>query len=152
MELTNNPDTNINLVCTEAQLVYPESIIMADLCLAQAILESRLVGVPSSLAKDYNNLFGITDKDGTHNPPRINMPSFEYINGVRMPQNRYFSWNNTLEDSCKQHRTVMELNRYMSVWNSKTFEDAANQVRLCGYATDPKYSQSLIDIYNNYIK
>lgn len=145
----NDIKQNISLLRPEILKVYPESIIMADLCLAQAILESRLLGVPSGLARDCNNLFGIKGK-GTLGT--VYLLTHEYVRGKEITVKAGFAKNLTLEDSIKQHRHVLELPRYKKVWTSQTFNEAADAIRLAGYATDINYTRSLIDIYNKYIK
>lgn len=149
MKLTNDFKTNLRLLKQAVEVVYPESTIMQNLCLAQAILESRLLGVPSGLAKDNNNLFGIKGKgtDGS-----VYLMTWEHIKGKDIQVKALFAKNKTLEDSIRQHRKVLSLSRYKKVWEARTFEEAANAVRECGYATDKNYSIKLIDIYNKYLK
>ncbi len=147
--LTNNLYKNLELLHIEATKVYPEAPILRDLCLAQAILESRLLGVPSKLATMANNLFGIKGK-GTAGS--VWMLTWEHINGKDIKVEAAFAKNATVEDSIKQHRHVLELPRYKKVWLSKTFDEAAKATHEAGYATDPGYPSKLIDIYNKYIK
>lgn len=147
--LTDSSSQNIEAVRQAAAEVWSDNSIMADLCLAQAILESNLTGKPSELARHYNNLFGIKAM-GTNG--YINMPTHEYQDGKMIEVDQNFAWNDTLEDSIRQYRKVLELPRYQRVLAATTFEQAANEVRQCGYATDPAYSKSLIAIYNEYIE
>lgn len=140
---------NIALLKPIIAKVYPESTIMQDLCLCQAILESRLISNPSGLALKYNNLFGIK-KAGTSGLTYL--MTWEVVRGEKKQLRQWFGWNLTLEDSIKQHRDIMKLKRYEDVWHSKDLEEAAERVRMCGYATDPSYTTKLIDIYHKYVK
>ena len=146
--LTDNPTENIEMLKKLTSQVYADAPIVGDLCLCQGILESRLLGAPSGLARDANNLFGIK---GTGTAGSVYLWTWEHINGKDIQVKAAFSKNLTIEDSLRQHRHVLELPRYRSVWLAKSFEEAANQIRLDGYATDPNYSTSLIEIYNNHV-
>ena len=149
-QLTPNLADNLAILREIVKETYPESTIMQDLCLAQAILESRLLEAPSSLAMSpNNNLFGIK---GQGTAGTVYLWTHEWIKGKEIQIKAGFAKNLSLNDSIAQHRHIMELDRYKRVWESKTFEDAANMIRICGYATDPEYSKSLIVIYNQHIK
>ncbi len=146
----NDPNYNIELIRKSAKITFPTNKVLADLAAAQAILESNLQGKPSSLAYNYNNLFGITDKSGTNGI--ITIPSKEYYNGFYHPTIRHFSSNLSLVDSFKQYKKLMELERYKAVTKATTFDEAAVKVQQCGYATDPHYAHLLIVIYEKYLK
>lgn len=147
--LTGDPKENIKLLRNLTSLAYADEPIMADLCLAQGILESRLLGVPSSLAMKYNNLFGIKGKgtDGS-----INLKTWEVIKGKSIQVIAPFAQNLSLYDSILQHKKVLSLPRYALVHKAKTFNEAAKAILVAGYATDPNYTKSLIDVYLNHIK
>ena len=145
--LTDSKTENISLFKMMATSCYPDNQIMADLTIAQAILESNS-GL-SKLSRLNNNLFGIKGK-GTAGVAWY--PTKEWEDGEEVTEVQGFASNKTLLDSFKQHKKVLDLPRYVKVREAKTFEDAALQVRLAGYATDPSYTQELIDVYNQYIK
>lgn len=152
-------DSNIDLIIDLASKCFPDNQVLADLTAVQAILESGLRDAPpSQLAWKYNNLFGIKGL-GTGKvingklQNRISLPTHEYspANGwVEVDQG--FAVNATIEDSLEQHKQLLNRPRYLSVLQAKTFVEAATQIRQDGYATDPHYSQLLIDIYNEYIE
>jgi flagellum-specific peptidoglycan hydrolase FlgJ len=150
IQLTNDPDYNIQLVIDEAHKYFDSNPVIADLAAAQAILESRLTGSnPSQLAVKYNNLFGIKGigTDG-RTPPVI---THEYYDGEMHEVHVTFAANNTLEDSFAQYALLLGLPRYVDVWACTSFAEAANAIKEDGYATDPAYPNKLIQIYNEYI-
>lgn len=124
--------------------------IMARLAASQAVLESRLLGKPSSLATKYNNLFGIK-KSGTGGS--VNLQTREVINGRSVQLAQPFSVNKTLTDSFTQHRSLLErLGRYQPVIESQSLSEAFDAIGRSGYATDPQYSAKLKKIYNSHLR
>ncbi len=149
---------NIKLVEDIAKSLYPDEPLIAQLTVTQSILEGALYkSPPSSLALVYNNLFGITEKQGTGLVlngvlrTTISLPSIEYEKGHRVHMNRVFSVNASVEDSIRQHQRVLGLDRYKKLKEAKTFEEIAGAVQDCGYATDPNYSKLLIMTYKKYL-
>ncbi len=143
-----------------ASVVYPDSSILHDLCICQAILESGVLQGGSALANIYNNYFGIKGV-GIVSKKWINLPTKEFLKGkwitIAPRDQTYtsgvsFAWNNTISESFMQHRRILSLNRYKPVWAKKSVSEACIAVKTCGYATDPGYPLKLIDIYNTYIK
>lgn len=153
--LTDDKDKNIKIVMNAAKTCYPNNKILAQLMAAQAILESRLLGVPSELAKKYNNLFGIK---GFGTAGYVILKTTEYTHNGEEIVNARFASNKSIEDSFEQRKNLIDNgttdnpNRYKNLYNATTFEQAANMIRLDGYATSPTYSQDLIEIYNKYLK
>lgn len=148
--LTTDPKTNIELVKKIALEQYPDNENLAMLTAAQAILESRLNGVPSQLALDDNNLFGIKGH-GTNG--MVSLPTHEFINGQVHELLQGFAVNSSVEDSFAQHKRVLELPRYSALHTpGLSFEKLAYLIRQAGYASDPSYSIELIDIYNRVLK
>lgn len=147
MNLTLDPIKNIQTVKDASNTCYPNNPILADLTACQAILESNLLGHPSALAFHYNNLFGIKGA-GTHGS--IILPTKEYINDHTITVKAAFAFNDTVEDSFNQHMRLLTQQRYINLQTATSFEEAANMIREDGYATDPSYSQSLIDLHNKY--
>jgi flagellum-specific peptidoglycan hydrolase FlgJ len=146
--LAPTPKARVSQVVEAAQKTYKDNPVVGDLAAAQAILESRLLGQPSKLASNYNNLFGIK-KAGTAGVVKMNSPEEE--NGVMRTRLSGFGRNNSIADSFLQHRDVLSNPRYAAVWTAKTFEDAAKAIKRAGYATDSGYARKLINIYKNYI-
>lgn len=149
----NNVKANIDTVIQAAKECFPENPILAAITAAQAILESGLErDIPSALALNYNNLFGIKGQ-GNGNPPSVNLLTTEYVHDdqpIRVYQP--FANNKDVLSSFQQHKHVLELDRYKNLWTASSFEEAANLIHSDGYATDPHYPQELIDIYNQYIR
>lgn len=144
--MTNSSENNIlKELIKAAYEVYPDSKILAALCIVQGVHESNLLHTPSRLASKYNNLFGIK-KAGTLGV--VTMTTWEVIKGKKVIVKADFGANETILDSVKQHKRILDLPRYAPVRAAKTFNEAANQIRLCGYATDPGYTQKLIEIHD----
>lgn len=147
---------NIDLIKRLATKVYEGNKVLADLTTAQAILESNLLGNrPSQLAMKYNNLFGIK---GSGTKGSVKLMTTEFRNGKEYKEPHSFAWNNSVEDSIAQRKSLFEKGtrdnpiRYSRVLKAKTFEEAAEAVKAGGYATSPSYVKDLIAIYNKYLK
>jgi len=151
MILSGNVEHDLQIIKDSAKVVYPDNEIMKDLCICQAILESGVLQGGSKLANKYNNLFGIKGK-GIKTSRSIRLPTKEDINGKIHTVQDDFAWNDSVEESFMQHRKILSLPRYALVWKCKTFEEAAEAVRECGYATDRNYSKLLTNIFNRYVK
>lgn len=152
MNLSFDPTYNLPMVINVAKQTFPKDVLVGQLCATQAIVESNLLASPSKLALNYNNLFGITRREGTHNPSTISLPSHEYIDGRMVSMNVVFSWNDSVEDSFKQYsEVILTLNRYKNLFQCKTFEDISATLQADGYATDPQYSITLNRIYHQYV-
>lgn len=153
--LSSNPDSNQSLVYNAALKVFNGNVLMAQVTLAQAIQESNLLSTPSTLASKYNNLFGIK---GSGTKGSVGLMTTEYVNGKPEEVRQNFAWNNSVEDSIQQRKNLLEHGtkdfptRYQPVLHATTFEQAANALVAGGYASDPTYAQSLISVYNTYIK
>lgn len=149
----NDAKYNVELVREAIEPVYKDYPIVGQVALAQAILESRLQGVPSQLAQLYNNLFGIK---GSGTAGTILLPTKEYIKGKWVIEKQGFARNKTLEDSIKQHRHLMETGtksnptRYLPIFKADTFKGAAQCLVDGGYATDPSYVTLLCRIKETY--
>lgn len=152
--LNLDPNNNIALVKSCAQLIYPLNKSLRDLCICQAILESDLRENPSKLAYDYCNLFGIKSNGltpiGTHGV--ISLPTHEYINGKITTVMQNFLWNNNIEDSFLQHQRLLKTERYQNLKSAISFNEIATLIQQDGYCTDPQYPQELVTIYRQYIQ
>lgn len=147
--LTDDSKTNIQVVKSAAQSIFPLNKTLRDLAVAQAILESNLYGKPSKLARQHNNLFGIKGK-GTKGS--VNMSTKEFISGSMTTLKDGFAANGSVEESFEQYKNLIDKPRYAKVKAASSFEDAAKEIRSAGYATDPNYTKMLINIYNKYLK
>lgn len=152
--LTGTPDTSrvgdyLQGAISGADSVYGAGTPMSQIAAAQAILESRLNGKPSDLAAKYNNYFGIK---GQGTAGSAAMPTQEYIGGKMRGTKAAFAANKTAEDSFNQHKNLMNNPRYAAVLAAKTPEEAAVALQKAGYATDPNYAKSLINVLNTYVR
>ncbi len=122
--------------------------VLADLQAAQAILESGLASSkPSDLAVESKNLFGIKGK-GTDGSKKYSTTEFEGSTSKKVMAD--FAVNKSLADSFQQHTSLIQ-RVYPDATKAKSFEEAARAVKRGGYASDPDYTQKLIDIYRNTI-
>lgn len=130
---------------------FPDHPIMQRIALCQAVLESRLNGIPSQLAHKYNNFFGI--KQSNSNPGTksdVGLKTKE-DNGKTHIIIGDFSSNLTPYDSFNQYKSLMLHKRYEKVFNAKSIFEAFNALQRSGYSTDPLYSSKLSAIYRNQI-
>lgn len=141
MLLTADTKQNIKNLRKACKEVYADLPILADLCLTQGVHESNLLNRPSQLALRYNNLFGIKGKGLTGKS--ILLPTWEEVNGKTVYVKAAFAYNDSIEDSIKQHRNLMMKARYKPVRESKTLDEAFVNIYKAGYATDSKYPDKL---------
>lgn len=129
-----------------------ESKILASLTIAQAILESGWA--KSSLAYQYNNLFGVKASNADIKAGRaVNLPTQEYYPGRGMvTENHWFRRYESWLDSIRDHTKVLLTTRlyplgplrYKKVIGETDYKVACNEIQKAGYATDPQYSSKLI--------
>ncbi|EGO86284.1 cell wall-binding protein [Clostridium botulinum C] len=133
-------------VATQTQKEYK---IFASVTISQAILESGWG--ESSLAKTYNNLFGIKalrDWDG----PVANMETKEWTrNGtitVKQPFRIYNSWAESILD----HAKFLQKEWYTEagVFTAKDYIEQINAIFNGGYTTDPNYVNKILDLIDKY--
>ena len=117
--------------------------LFPSLFMAQAILESG--NGQSSLAKKYNNHFGIKASRGWKGKV-IDMKTREVFDGKDVYIKDGFRWYNNPNDSFKDRVAFLKNNsRYTKhgVFSAKTPEAQADALQRAGYATDPNYSNTL---------
>ncbi len=152
----NNFSSNLELIKEIAEQTFPDRPVLRDLGITQAILESRLTGIPSQLALKYRNLFGMKPgltKSGTAVPGVVYLMTTEYIPGGGKERTKApFLSNKNIEDSFEQYKKLIGLDRYARVRAAKSFDQAAFEIRAGGYASDPLYTKLLIETYNKYVK
>lgn len=135
-------ETMQKIIHEKAQL-HGMSQIMEELAMCQAALES---GFGSSEIMMSNNApFGIKSS-GSGEYYEVNTK--EYVNGQYITVKARFRKYPSLGAAVIDYFTLMKWSRYAPVTASGSFEEAAEQIRLCGYATSPVYTQSLIKIHN----
>ena len=117
--------------------------LFPSLFMAQAILESG--NGQSSLAKKYNNHFGIkASKDWKGKV--IDMKTREVFNGNEVFIKDGFRWYTNPLDSFKDRVDFLKKNqRYAKhgVFTAKFPEEQADALQRAGYATDPNYANTL---------
>ena len=115
--------------------------IPASITLAQGILESGAGN--SVLAKKSNNHFGIK----CHND--WNGEKVYHDDDVKDDCFRKYP---SVEDSYEDHSQFLKRPRYASLFNLKTtdYKGWAKGLKQCGYATDPNYSNRLINLIETY--
>jgi flagellum-specific peptidoglycan hydrolase FlgJ len=159
MKLSSDNKQNRSLISVLAGQMYQGNPIQRDLMVAQAILESSLLSLrgPSGLALNHQNLFGIKYPSSQKNidvlrlmhAEPVNMATTEYTDTKIRADFIHFV---QIEDSMKYRKYMLTWSIYRNVGDATSFKDAADRISKSGYATDPKYTKSLIDIYNNFIK
>ncbi|MED4570300.1 glycoside hydrolase family 73 protein [Brevibacillus agri] len=124
--------------------------IPASLTIAQAILESNWG--KSGLAVNANNLFGIK---GTGTAGSVSMPTTEYVGGKPITTNANFRKYNNWAESIADHSALIlngtrdKPTRYHGVLGAD-YKTACQKIKEGGYATDPAYSQKLINLIETY--
>lgn len=117
---------------------------------AQAILESGILNGGSSLARNYNNYFGI--KAGSSwNGETVNLSTKEEYSGFLVYQKEDFRVYETPEDSFADRVSLLlNSSRYKDAYTETTPEGQANALQRAGYATDSNYANKLIQILDQY--
>lgn len=126
-----------------------KSGVLASLTIAQAILESGWG--ESGLTEKANALFGI--KAGTSWKGKVySATTQECYDGVRFTEitalfRAYDSW----EESVADHSALLTgAARYKAVIGERDYKMACIAIRAAGYATDPAYSEKLINLIESY--
>jgi mannosyl-glycoprotein endo-beta-N-acetylglucosaminidase/stage II sporulation protein P len=134
--------------------------LFPSLMMAQAILEStgkvkeEWIAGASKLTRECNNFFGIKDQpnDEWHGLSKKYITR-EVLKGKEVFIADYFRAYATPLDCFKDRNNFLAKNpRYAKagVFSAKTPEAQAQALQKAGYATDPNYATSLIDLIKNY--
>lgn len=132
----------------QSQLDYN---VKPSIMMSQAILESDWGR--SDLAKDYNNLFGIK---GFTKGKTVNMQTTEFEKGIEKVKYEDFETFSSQGESIMKHAELLtkgtkeDPDRYKKVIEAKDYKDAAIQLQLAGYASDPEYANKLIQIIEQF--
>lgn len=122
--------------------------VPASVTLAQILLESggSNPGGLSGLAYKYNNLFGI--KAGSNWQGQVvNMTTGETINGQNVTIKDGFRVYDSVMDSIIDHGKLLASPFYTKhTGSAKSADEYARAIHKAGYATDPSYSDKLIQI------
>jgi flagellum-specific peptidoglycan hydrolase FlgJ len=126
--------------------------IPTSVTLGQIILESSgNYNGQSYLAYKGNNLFGVkgsVSNQGTGG--LITATTSEYKNGQKYSTSASFKKYNSPLDSIIDHGILLTTNRYLqNTKNATSVEEYASAIQKSGYATDPNYSNKLVNIINS---
>lgn len=136
----NNQDF-INLVKDGAIEALNEHGICASMTIAQAILESGW-----GRYAPRNNLFGIKWQEGCGYSAQ-SLLTTEYYNGVATKIYDYFRVYDSMSDSVYDHAMFLVNNsRYSNLLGITNYKEACRLIREDGYATDPNYTNLLMEI------
>lgn len=138
---------------SQAAQAYPDNPMMQQVAITQAIHESGLMGKPSQLASQYNNLFGIkASKAFPGSAGAVNMNTQEVYGGKPQMVNDGFARNASVADSFMQHRNLITgAKRYAPVVSAQNPTEAFQALQQAGYATDPRYANKLSNVYSRYV-
>lgn len=131
----------IELVGKVAAEYYPQYNILPSLVISQAILESGW-----GVKHIENNIFGI--KAGSSWNGKVALRRTTEWNGTKYVViiDKFRAYD-SMEDSIKDYlKLIGESKRYEKVKKAKDYKEAARLIYEAGYATDPKYTDKLINI------
>ncbi|WP_072060658.1 glucosaminidase domain-containing protein [Clostridium sp. K25] len=139
----------INKIKDAAIVTQAQYSIFASVTIAQAILESGWG--ESTLAQQYNNLFGIKalrDWSGE----TVNLDTKEWTNSgiitVKQPFRIYKSWSKSIED----HAKFLKKEWYIKagVFTAKNFKEQIKAIFNGGYTSDPNYIDKILKLIEKY--
>ena len=120
--------------------------VLPSITVAQAILESGWGR--SSLSTSAHNLFGIK---GSYNGHSVVMRTREVIGGRSVYVNSNFRAYTNNSESVTDHGRFLNVNsRYRNLLGDTNYVSVANKLHQDGYATDPNYANSLINLVRTY--
>ncbi|MDI4584862.1 LysM peptidoglycan-binding domain-containing protein [Oenococcus sp. UCMA 14587] len=138
--------TFLNEIIESAINGWTEYKILPSLTAAQAILESGWG--TSTLASEYNNLFGIK---GSYDDQTVDMPTEEYYDGAYHEIDDYFRVYDSDSESITDYEELLtENSRYSNLIGETSADTAAEEIYEDGYATDPEYTEELEEIISEY--
>ncbi|WP_199902985.1 glycoside hydrolase family 73 protein [Trichococcus paludicola] len=147
-EYDNNQGTDfIATIAPAAQQMQAAYGVHASISIAQAILESDWG--ESELSAVYNNLYGMKGEDQGNT---VLLTTNEYYNGqwvtIQAKFRVYGSWTESVQDHALLfvNGTTWDPNQYAPVLQAATYQEAAQALQDCGYATDPDYATKLIAV------
>ena len=135
----------INFIKDGAIRAQQQYGICASLTMAQAILESGWGKYAPG-----NNLFGIKWTPGCGYGNRT-LATKEYEGGRWVTVDSEFRTYNSMNDSVYDHaRFLVQNSRYHNLLGVRDYKTACQLIRVDGYATDPNYSNQLIELIEEY--
>lgn len=148
---TNVKTEFIKVFAPYAQKLERKYHVLPSITIAQAALESDWGR--SDLAAIYNNFYGVKASEAQSG---VVLNTKEFYNGeYKVVSGRfrvYHSWKASMLDHSKllSYGTRDKPNRYRSVINATSFQQAAYALKIDGYATDPNYPIKLIRLIKEY--
>jgi len=134
----------INSISPQARADFKRSGVLPSITIAQGILES---GWGSHAPGD--NLFGVEWTAGC-GFDFVEVPTKEFYGGEYHTIMARFRSYNSFADSVADHTNILMLSRYDRVRGVKDYKNQAQYIKICGYATDPNYPSSLINLIECY--
>jgi len=123
----------------------PDFPVLKSLAISQACLESAF-----GRKHFYNNLFGIKCRDPKKYAGCRLGKTQEYIGGSYGNYKLAFQCYNNFRESLQDYADLMRIARYKPVREARNYIEATDQIRKCGYATSPTYTQNLRKIIEDY--
>lgn len=142
--MNDNQKEFISKVLPGALAAYYNTGVLPSLTLAQAILESGW-----GKASIGNNLFGIKANDAWTGKKKL-VKTAEYKGGEKYYIDAWFRDYDSIEESVLDHGKLLTGQRYEKVRVAKNYIEACTQLQAAGYATDPNYAKSLINLIETY--
>lgn len=124
------------------------SDIIKQVCLAQACLETGYGS--SGLMVKAHALFGIKASK-TWKGKVYSAKTREVYNSVEQTVSAVFRAYDTVADSIRDYYKLISGKRYVKALKADTVAEAIRIIASSGYATDPNYPVTIINIYNEFI-
>jgi flagellar protein FlgJ len=151
LELDGKPETFISKLKPYAEKAAAALGIEPQALLAQAALETGWGKSQMKMAdgKPSFNLFGIK-ADSRWNGKQANVSTLEFRDGIAKKERASFRAYDSYEDSFNDYANFIFENRRYQKAMKNTENPAAyfNELQQAGYATDPKYAEKIMSIFN----
>ena len=115
-----------------AKKLHLDNKILPSVIIAQAALES-------GWNLEAKTLFGIKGNG-------VSLVTTEYIDGVKKIVTDSFVVYKDIAEAIEGYFNLLNAERYANVRNADTYSEQAVELYNCGYATDPDYSEKIVNI------
>lgn len=115
-----------------AKKLHLDNKILPSVIIAQAALES-------GWNLEAKTLFGIKGNG-------VSLVTTEYIDGVKKIVTDSFVVYKDIAEAVEGYFNLLNAERYTNVRNADTYSEQCLELYNCGYATDPDYSEKLVNI------
>ena len=115
-----------------AKKLHLDNKILPSVIIAQAALES-------GWNLEAKTLFGIKGNG-------VSLVTTEYIDGVKKIVTDRFAVYKDIAEAVEGYFNLLNTERYTNVRNADTYSEQCLELYNCGYATDPYYSEKLVNI------